>query len=344
MKETASIIHPEPSLNKTSVWPVFLPFQGCENKCIYCAQDIQTGKTDTKLEQSYLDLRQKLHRSLTSHESPVEIGFYGGTFTRVDPKWQKRFLSLAVQYKKRGLISRIRCSTRPDAIFPENLQLLQENGMDMIELGIQSMNDQVLLASKRGYSSEAAGRACHMVREFGFHLGVQLMAGLPKQDPSSWQAEIRAVCNLRPGFVRIYPCLVLRGTELEQLWSDGRYIPWGLNRTVTQIARATLRFWRHCIPVVRIGLAPEQGLPSHIKAGPWHYALGSMVRSHFLFHWLLSCVIAYGNGPLRWLDCPSKYQGELWGYRSSNKERLGSLGITSENTRFLPQKKFTLYW
>ncbi|MCF8085270.1 MAG: radical SAM protein [Desulfohalobiaceae bacterium] len=326
------------------MWPVFIPFGGCSGRCIYCAQDLQTGTGTQDLATILHGLRQNLEHSLPRKQSAPEIGFYGGTFTRLPHVWQRRFLALALEYKQRGLLTKIRCSTRPDAVDPEQIRDLRKLGLDLVELGIQSLDDRVLQASRRGYSSDKARRACKTVREQGLELGIQMMPGLPGQSPSDWQGEIREVCRLRPDSVRIYPCLVLEGTPLSGLWKRGFYLPWDTNRTIRAVSRATLRLWRKEIPVIRMGLPPEGTLLPSILAGPWHYALGNMVRSRILFYILFCYAMQGGKRPIRGLDCPRRYQGELWGHRGVNRRRLGKIDLSPQNVRYTEQSRFTLYF
>ena len=343
MRQTIQFSHPEPQGRSSSIWPVFLPFGGCSGKCIYCAQDLQTGTPARDLAEIHSDLRQNLHGTLPHKKTPPEIGFYGGTFTRLPRMWQQRFLNLAAEFKQRGLLTRIRCSTRPDAVDPRLLKELKQMGLDMIELGIQSLDDEVLRASCRGYSSETAKRACSTVHDQGLELGIQMMPGLPGQTPSGWLGEAREVSRLQPHSVRIYPCLVLEGTPLAELWNNGVYQPWDRERAISSISRATLRLWRKNILVIRIGLPPERDMLPHILAGPWHAALGSLVRSRVLFYLLMGHAHGSQKSSIRGLDCPQKYQGELWGYRGANRPRLHRLGLTSQRVRYTEQSEFTLY-
>ena len=343
MSKAVRFTHPEPNQGSSSIWPVFLPFQGCAHRCIYCAQDVQTGTTPTDPSRIFFQTRNRLTQSLPSNKAPPEIGFYGGTFTRLPNYWQHRFLAMAARLKRRGLVGRIRCSTRPDAVTPEQLRDLREQGLDMVELGIQSLDEEVLSASKRGYSASLARQACEMVRENGLELGAQMMPGLPGQSHSSWQREIRDLCRLRPDCVRLYPCLVLEGTVLARMWAQGSFRPWRLSPTIRSLSRAALRLWSQDIPVIRIGLAPEQDMLSQLLDGPWHPALGSLVRGESLFHILRAYAIIHFDGPVRGLDCPARYQGELWGHRGSFRKRLAGLGITPANTRFTEENHFTLY-
>ncbi|MFW6216500.1 MAG: radical SAM protein, partial [Desulfohalobiaceae bacterium] len=178
---------PNPDRPKQRIWPVFLPFWGCRQRCIYCAQELQTGKTRQSLKQHWLTLRTELTQAWQAGKPPLQLGFYGGTFTALPQGWQLKFLDLAREFKEKGLITRIRCSTRPDRISLQWLYELRRRGLDMLELGVQSFSTQVLSISSRGYTQSLAEQACAWVKKSGLQLGIQLMPGLPGHNLPLWK-------------------------------------------------------------------------------------------------------------------------------------------------------------
>ena len=148
--------HPRTTRAGTRVWPVFLPHLGCRWRCRFCDQHLQTGRPEAGLTATHDTLARELAAALDSGRPPLEIGFFGGTFTALPEDWQHRFLDLARTYKERGLLTRIRCSTRPDALYPEGLAALKARGLELVELGVQSFDDAALAASGRGHDGAAA--------------------------------------------------------------------------------------------------------------------------------------------------------------------------------------------
>jgi histone acetyltransferase (RNA polymerase elongator complex component) len=211
----------------------------------------------------------------------------------------------------------------------------------MIELGVQSFSSQALRVCRRGYDAEVALKACTSVRELGLELGVQLMPGLPGQSQRCWQQDVRIVEDIQPASVRLYPCLVLRGTKLDQMWLRGHYRPWCLRTAVSSLARSVLSLWRHGVQVIRTGLANEEGLQEQVRAGPWHPSLGTMVRSRILTSMLITRALLLGSGP-KTLVCPRRYSGELWGFQGENRPRLERHGITSQGVTFWDRPEFFL--
>ncbi len=327
---------------RKKIWPVFLPYQGCPHRCIYCAQIAQTGTGLHFLHDYYRELKSNLERAYARNHTPMELAFYGGTFTSLPDKWAYRFLELARKFKEKGLITKIRCSTRPDVLTQELLQDFRLLGLDMVELGIQSFSSEVLQHSRRGYTSRIAEKSCQMVQQAKMDLGIQLLPGLPKLDKKRWLQDITCTINLQPCVVRIYPCLTVKGTKLAQMWEENKYTPWSLTQTINLLSRGVLSLWRNNIQVSRIGLPPEQELLNQLIAGPWHPALGAIVQSRILYYLIYTYKLILGASNKLWLFSPQKYQGILWGYKGSNKPALNHIGIHSKNVEFWQKDYFQL--
>ncbi len=227
------------------------------------------------------------------------------------------FLDQACSLKKAGAVNHIRCSTRPDCLGQEVLDILEYYGLDMLELGVQSFQDDVLRASARGYSSDSALKACSLVKSRKFELGIQLMPGLPGSGPSQYLRDIKQTANIVPDVVRLYPCLVLKGTLLEEMLAKGRYRPWSLKSSIALLSRALLTLWQNGIQVIRTGLAPEPSLINSILAGPWHPALGSICRSEALKTYI-AWNLAKAGKKVRQVYIPSRYASDFWGYKGRN--------------------------
>jgi histone acetyltransferase (RNA polymerase elongator complex component) len=325
------LAHPEPPRGHPRLIPVFLPFAGCRERCAYCAQHLSAAGgapaagLDTALDRLGRDLE-----ALRAQGGPAcELGFFGGTFTRLPEDWTWRFLGLAGRFLANGTLSRVRCSTRPDAVDPGLLARLRDAGLGLVELGVQSFDDAVLEQSGRGYPGARAREACALVRSAGLGLGLQLLPGLPGQAPDpdgSWGRDLAAALACAPDLARLYPCLVLEGTALARRWAAGDYAPWPLDRTVDLLGRALLAFWERGIPVIRMGLAPEPGLEAHVLAGPRHPALGQMARSRALFHYLAPPIRNLGRPP-RQLLAPRRHLSDVLGHAREMLPAWAGLGL-----------------
>jgi hypothetical protein len=295
---------------------------------------------DSGLEQALAELRRTLEGL---GGSGFELAFYGGTFTLLPGSWAERFLEAAVPFLARGTLSGVRCSTRPDAVTPNDLRRLAGLGLSTVELGVQSFDREALAASGRGYGTEAALAGCAVVREAGLDLVVQLLPGLPGDRPGLFGEDLRQALAQGPRAVRLYPCLVIEGAPLAALWRRGRYAPWPLARAVEELARAWLSCGAAGVPVIRAGVAPQAGLAEQVLAGPLHPALGQMARSLAL--WLhLSRGLAQGapGARLSGLAAPRRVQGEFWGHGRELAPRYAALGLTPAGVRFEERGDFRL--
>ncbi len=322
--------HPEPprpaQASRTSIVPVFLPFAGCPQRCLFCDQTAQTGQAPEPLEGIFDRLNARL--SQTADAPTQELAFYGGTFTALPAPWPQRFVSLAGRFLASGRLSRVRCSTRPDAVDPAQLAELKALGLSLVELGVQSFDDAALLASRRGYDGQTARRACATVREAGLGLGIQLMPGLPGHSPHAFQADIAQAASFAPELARLYPCLVLANTPLADAWRAGAYAPWALDATVDALGHALLTLWAAGVPAARIGLAEQEGLG--VLAGPRHPALGQLARSRALLLHVrqrLDELPQTVRAQARLLLLPRRLQGEALGQNNALARDYAALGL-----------------
>lgn len=361
---------PAPLTAPRRIYPVFLPFAGCGERCVFCAQDIQTGRSPSAPEDTLRTAAADLAAAAEKGLPAPELAFFGGTFTAQPPDVFAACLRFGENLRGRGLISALRCSTRPDAVSGERLKALAGAGFSLVELGVQTFSDPALSASRRGYSGREAAEGCARVRKAGLELGVQLLPGLPGHAPADMDADVAQTLALGPACVRLYPCLVLEGTALAGFWRAGLFRPWSLEDAVEALARSCLRFWRAGVPVIRMGLAEEPGLAEHVLDGPRHPSLGSMVRGLALHYYLQDAVRAFHEGAdgisgtapagaaaaraaperlplprqpagLRLL-APRHCQGEFWGWKKSLVPLYAALGLTPERVQWVEGEEFYL--
>jgi histone acetyltransferase (RNA polymerase elongator complex component) len=255
--------------------------------------------------------------------------------------WQQRFLEISAEYRNKGLITAVRCSTRPDSCQLPQLERLAGLGLSTVEIGAQTFSSHVLRAVRRGYDPEAIASAAANVRKAGLGLGIQLLPGLPGHTHSAWLRDVRQTLDLRPDFVRIYPCLVLDQTPLANMYRQGLFQPWTLQQTITALARASLRLSAAKIPVIRMGLHPEPSLIKSLIAGPWHPALGSLVRSRTLLSRIKMACLQLPPGPKQ-VICPRSLQGDLWGHKRIHRLPLHKVGITPDRVVYTNARRLEI--
>ena len=216
--------------------------------------------------------------ALYEGKSDIELAFYGGSFTALDYPLMLSYLKLANIYIERGLIDSIRISTRPDAISEEILNELEKYNVKTIELGAQSMNDAVLDALRRGHKVTDTILSAKMIKKRGFTLGLQMMTGLYKSSKEMDIATAEAIAALEPDFVRIYPTLVIKDTELVDRLEDGSYKPLDVDEAVDTLKSLVIIFEAKDIEIIRIGLQTTDNiqLGKDVVAGPFHPAIRSL--------------------------------------------------------------------
>ncbi|MBE9504492.1 MAG: radical SAM protein [Proteobacteria bacterium] len=251
--------------------------------CIFCNQDKIAGKHRGIPSSS--EIKKTVRDYLTSWQGKgqKEIAFYGGSFTAIDTALQERLLQDVEPFIDSGQIDSVRISTRPDFISEDILTILKKYRVRTIELGIQSMHDEVLDASNRGHTVSHNISACNLIKKRGFSLGCQLMPGLPLDSDEKSLTGVYKISDLSPDFVRIYPTLVVKGTELESLYHKGEYHPLSLTQAIERCGKMVQYFRQKGIDVIRVGLQATKELEASIIAGPYHPAFGEMVESQIFF-------------------------------------------------------------
>lgn len=261
--------------------PVFIPELACPFQCIFCNQRKITDRLYIPPAEEVTGIIERNLSTIDTENSCVEIGFFGGNFTGIDPMEQERLLKAAHRYILDGRVSSLRVSTRPDYINEENLKMLKAYGVGTIELGAQSMCDEVLIASGRGHKVSDTIRASEMIRKEGFSLGLQMMIGLPKDSRNRALETAERIIHLGASNTRIYPALVIRDTKMEQMYISGKYTPLSLEEAVEWTKDIYLLFEKAGVQIIRVGLHPSEGLldGSAYLAGPFHISFRELVLS-----------------------------------------------------------------
>lgn len=265
-----------------AIIPIFLPHIGCPNDCVFCNQRAITSKLRPV---SVEEVTGQIERCLSTMEgrglSTMEIAFFGGSFTGIPLDQQRAYLTVAQRYKLTGRIDQIRLSTRPDYIDPQILMLLLDYGVDIIELGVQSMDDRVLNCSGRGHDSDSVRRASQLIRDAGFTLGIQLMIGLPGDSYESCLYSARETIKLKPEISRLYPTVILKDTELARRYLSGEYLPPSLEETVRRAKDMYLSLTGAGIQVIRVGLKSTDGIGDQrqVLGNTFHPAFRQLMES-----------------------------------------------------------------
>lgn len=263
--------------------PIFIPHNGCPNDCVFCNQRKISGTVETP---KIHEIRNIIDEALeTADDREVEIAFFGGSFTGLDMDLQKEYLDLAAEYVDRYHLRGIRFSTRPDYINEEVMDLITQYPVVAVELGIQSMDPDVLAASKRNHTVQDVYDAVELIRDEDIELGVQMMLGLPGDTEEKAMNTCMKLLSFEPATVRIYPTLVIEGTELAKMYEEKVYEPISLEEAVRLTARIMPPFVESGVDILRVGLHDNEELRgASMLAGPYHPAFRELVMDEIIYN------------------------------------------------------------
>ena len=258
---------------------IFVPHAGCPHQCAFCNQRhiAGTGRLPTAK-----DVTAACEAALSTlpSDATAQIAFFGGSFTAIARDDMECLLKAAAPFVKSGAFDGIRVSTRPDAVDDEVLHLLRSYGVTTVELGAQSMDDEVLIRCGRGHTAEQVRQAAACIKNAGLALGLQMMTGLPGDTDEGALYTARELAALAPREVRVYPTLVMADTPLETAYRQGLYRPQTVEEAIALCARLLTFFEEERgIPVIRLGLHAEDEMMRHCVAGPWHPAFREVCES-----------------------------------------------------------------
>lgn len=277
--------------------PIFVPHEGCPHDCAFCNQARITGEEldDIKGPKFKLEngvnakfvkdtIEEYMKTIVKTEDTTVEVSFFGGTFTAVDMNKQRRLLSVAKEYKETGVIDYIRLSTRPDYIDDDILTHLKSFSVDIIELGVQSLNEEVLIKATRGHTGEDVRVASKLIKDYGFTLGHQIMLGLPSDTKERDIETVKKSISMGPKIARIYPALTIKDTAMEYMFNNNMYNPYSLDECV-DIAKACYKLFIEAgVNVIRVGLQATDNIAEgqDIVTGPFHPAFRELVEGDIL--------------------------------------------------------------
>lgn len=304
--------------------PVFVPELACPNRCVFCNQHSISG---CHSQPTLIDVRRTIDERLASlqvHDAHVEVGFFGGSFTGIEESLQREYLETAYSYLEKGLVQGIRLSTRPDYIDVSRLNLLKQYGVTTIELGAQSLDEEVLILSGRGHTVEDVVCASELILSHGFKLGLQMMTGLPGDTPEKSVATARKIIELGASNTRIYPTLVIKGTELAQKWEKGVYRTQSLEEAVDLTATLLEIFRDGDVDVIRVGLHPSEDLidGKDLLDGPFHVSFRQLAETEIWRRKLARLTSEHDKGKPIVIPVEARELNNAIGYNGSNRKML----------------------
>ena len=317
---------------------LFVPDEGCPHRCSFCNQKTISGKTK-KLTVEDIDEAVKI--ASANGDGKGELAFFGGSFTAIPKVYMISLLERAKLYIDKGIFEGIRISTRPDCIDEEILSLLKEYGVTSIELGCQSMSDEVLLKNGRGHTAEDVVKSAKLIKSYDFEFGVQMMTGLYGDSDEESMKTAEKLIALSPDTARIYPTVVLEGTRLCELYENGEYKPQTVEEAAELCARLIPMFEEKGIRIIRLGLHSGGNVEEGFVAGAYHPAFREICESKIYLREILS-IIEKDNIPKGKISLTvnKKCVSALVGQKRSNIENLRSMGYVCNIEQNETHKKY----
>ena len=198
--------------------------------------------------------------------------------------------------------------------------------MDIVELGAQSFDEDVLLLSERGHTGIQTQNACGQLKNAGFSLGIQLMIGLPGDTPHKSIHSARRAAELKPDFVRIYPTVILENTSLACQYKNGTFQPFSFQEMVHTAKEMVRIFDESNIPVIRLGLKSTDNIcTSTDLGGTYHPAFRQIVEGELAMDTMVDQInqnkIQSGNITF---SANSKSFSNMIGHHGGNKKNLNA--------------------
>lgn len=309
-------------MKKHYVIPIFIPESACPFRCTYCNQYNITEKATSPNPDEVASFISKYLETIPyqNPEVVVKVAFFGGNFTGLPISEQEAYLKVVQNFIDNKSIQTIQLSTRPDYISDPILQLLKKYRVSLIELGAQSLDAEVLKCTKRGHTVQDVEKSAHMIHQYGFELGLQMMIGLPGDTFDKSLATAQKIVDLGAKYSRIYPTLVIKDTDLEQEYKNGNYIPLTLEQAVDWCAQIVPIFEQNGVQILRLGLHPSEGLIHHetLIAGPFHVSFKELVLTT-LWREKLQQLSQNNHTDTFELEVPKAEINYAIGYESRNK-------------------------
>lgn len=306
---------------------IFVPHKGCPNDCSFCNQRAISGQIAPA---TPLDVEKAVQTALENNIDPrnTEIAFFGGSFTAIEREYMISLLTAAKHFLDTHFFAGIRVSTRPDAIDKEVLKTLKNYGVTAIELGAQSMDDEVLSANHRGHTSDDVRRASALIKEYGFELGLQMMTGLYKSSFEKDLQTAKEIIKLQPDTVRIYPTVVLKNTHLGNLYEKSEYTAPTAEESVPLCAELLQMFENEDIKVIKLGLHSSETVESDMLGGGYHPAFRELCEGYIYLSKMLQKLSVKDKNHPYCIFVRNKDLSKAKGQQKRNEKALKNQGFS----------------
>jgi histone acetyltransferase (RNA polymerase elongator complex component) len=299
--------------------PIFLPHLGCQDRCIYCDQDVITDIRE-------VDLRTRIGQSLANRHGSFEVGLYGGNIFNIKPEALRRLFSYFDNH--RAIIKNFRISTKPVPLDDEVIAILIENRVTIVELGIPSFNDHILDFLNRKHTAADLNKAFKLLTGEGFQVALQVMVGLPHESMGDVREAIANILSLKPAYIRIYPLAFINGTPLADMFKAQKFVPITFDEAIHRAMLIYLNVLQHKIKTVKMGLTDNEVIKEKIIGGYYHPAFGFLVKSEAFFHAVMAKIAEAGFSGEVAVSLNNRDITHLLGHKRFNISRFQESGIS----------------
>lgn len=305
---------------------IFVPHKGCPNDCSFCNQRAISGQTvPATAEDVCSAVTTAIKYNIDAKNT--EIAFFGGSFTAIEREYMCSLLTAAKHFLDTLGFAGIRVSTRPDYVNEEVLEILKNYGITAIELGAQSMCDEVLFVNRRGHTAEDVRKASKLIKDYGFELGLQMMTGLYKSDFAKDEYTAREIIKLSPDTVRIYPTVVIKNTHLGYLQEIGEYTAPNAEQSVPLCAKLLQMFEENNIKVIKLGLHSSETVEGDMLGGAYHPAFRELCEGHIFYEKILEKLEGKDKNKTYTVYVPEKAISKAKGQQKRNEKALKNQGF-----------------
>jgi elongator complex protein 3 len=297
-RDTLAKLRTKPVRTISGVAPVTVltqPFP-CPGECIFCPEFSSMPKSYVPDEPGALRagqlqfnpyqqtaFRMRALENIGHSTDKIELLILGGTWSYYPPDYQERFIHRCLDamnevesetleeaqrrnetapHRNVGLV----IETRPDYIDEVEVTRLRRLGVTKVQIGVQSVDDEILLRNKRGHTVEQTRQAFRLLRAGGLKIHAHWMPNLLGASPDSDRADFARLWDdpaLRPDELKIYPCSLIADTELYQRWQNGEYRPYTDQELIDLVADCKTRIPPYC----RINRVMRDIPAGHVVAG-----------------------------------------------------------------------------
>ena len=262
--------------------PIFVSQLTMKSNSILYRNDSSEQKTSITKEK-VREIIENYLKNVENEETKVEIVFCGGSFTSIEEEKQEELLNIAYEYIENKKVDSIRILANADEVNKELLKKLKRYKVKTIELETPSTNDYILKRIGEKYNLQDIKKASKMIKWNGFRLGYHMMVGLPESTRIDEVNTAKELIKLKPKMVRIYTTLVIKNTQLEKEYEEGKYKPLSIVQAVEICKDLVRMFADKNIDILNVGISAEDeaelNKTSKIISGPCHPAFRQLVES-----------------------------------------------------------------